>query len=222
MDQLSPIAASPASRALNQLLHCLLLPPPASAPNPAKPIIDTASAPKKKHAPLPILSRSLPTRRRRPPGGEWTSAAAHGHDIHPAGLLSLFPSVSPSPSPSRHGHANDGWHRRARRLRAPSSSSFPLATGPWRCPPASLAPGAASSLCSVCVHVLQVLQETLAACARGRGGPASSQPPAAVPFSSVDALPATAAATGRLLSLRRLRGRRGNLPSPPCLLAFFY
>ena len=166
----------------------------------------------------------------------------HGRDLHPAGLLSLFPSVSPSPSPSpsRHGQANDGWHRRARRLRAPSSSSFPLATGPRRCPPASLAPGAASSLCSVCVHVLQVLQETLAACARGRGGPASTQPPAAVPFSSVEAAqlrpnprrrcpspvwtrsPATAAATGRLLSLRRLSGRRGNLPSPPSLLAFFY
>jgi len=84
MDQLSPIAASPASRALNQLLHCLLLPPPASAPNPAKPIIDTASAPKKKHAPLPILSRSLPTRRRpgrrRPSSGERTSAAARGQD----------------------------------------------------------------------------------------------------------------------------------------------
>ena len=84
MDQLSPIAASPASRALNQLLHCLLLPPPASAPNPTKRIIDTASAPKKKHAPLPILSRSLPTRRRpgrrRPPGGERTSAAARGQD----------------------------------------------------------------------------------------------------------------------------------------------
>ena len=70
----------------------------------------------------------------------------------------------------------------------PPPPPFPLATGPRRCPPASLAPGAASSLCSVCVHVLQVLQETLAACARGRGGPASTQPPAAVPFSSVDAL----------------------------------
>ena len=232
MDQLSPIAASPASRALNQLLHCLLLPPPASAPNPAKPIIDTASASKKNTHLSPSsldLSRhgdgqgdGAPRVASGPPRRRAGRTAAHGRDLHPAGLLSLFPSVSPSPSPSRHGQANDGWHRRARRLRAPSSSSFPLATGPRRCPPASLAPGAASSLCSVCVHVLQVLQETLAACARGRGGPASSQPPAAVPFSSVDALPATAAATGRLLSLRRLRGRRGNLPSPPCLLAFFY
>jgi len=232
MDQLSLIAASPASRALNQLLHCLLLPPPASAPNPAKPIIDTASASKKNTHLSPSsldLSRhgdgqgdGAPRAASGPPRRRAGRTAAHGRDLHPAGLLSLFPSVSPSPSPSRHGQANDGWHRRARRLRAPSSSSFPLATGPRRCPPASLAPSAASSLCSVCVHVLQVLQETLAACARGRGGPASSQPPAAVPFSSVDALPATAAATCRLLSLRRLRGRRGNLPSPPCLLAFFY
>jgi len=83
MDQLSPTAASPASRALSQLLHCLLLPPPASAPNPTKRIIDTASAPKK-NAPRPILSRSLPKRRRpgrrRPLGGEWTSAAARGQD----------------------------------------------------------------------------------------------------------------------------------------------
>ena len=70
----------------------------------------------------------------------------------------------------------------------PPPPPFPLATVPRRCPPTSLALGAASSLCSVCVHVLQVLQETLAACARGRGGPASTQPPAAVPFSSVDAL----------------------------------
>ena len=71
MDQLSPIAASPASRALNQLLHCLLLPPPASAPNPAKPIIDTASAPKKKRTsphPLSISPETATARATAPPG----------------------------------------------------------------------------------------------------------------------------------------------------------
>ena len=198
MDQLSPIAASPASRALNQLLHCLLLPPPASAPNPAKPIIDTASAPKKKHAPLPILSRSLPTRRRpgrrRPPGGERTSAAARGQDggarPRPAPRWPPLPlpiGLSLSLSiPTRTGQ------RRLAQAGAAAAGALLLLLSPrdwpWRCPPASLAPDAASSLCSVCVHVLQVLQETLAACARGRGGPTSSQPPAAVPSSSVDAL----------------------------------
>ena len=135
MDQHSPTAASPASRALNQLLHCLLLPPLASAPNPTKRIIDTASAQKKNTHLSPSsldLSRhgdgqgdGAPRAASGPPRRRAGRTAAHGRDLHPAGLLSLFPSVSPSPSPSRHGQANDGWHRRARRLRAPSSSSFP-------------------------------------------------------------------------------------------------
>jgi hypothetical protein len=84
------------------------------------------------------------------------------------------------------------WTRRRRLSQAgvvvASSSSSLLATRPHRWPPASLAAGAASSFYSVCLHAMQVLQETLAACAMGRGGSALTQPPAAAPLSDVDAL----------------------------------
>jgi hypothetical protein len=127
--------------------------------------------------------------RRRPPAGERQSVAPPpGRGLPPADLLSLFPSLSPSLPLSRCGQGNDGSHRRSRLLQAPSSSSFPLVTEPRRWPPVSIAPGAASCLCSVCVHVLQLLQKTLESCARGRDGPASTQPLAVVPFFTVDAL----------------------------------
>jgi hypothetical protein len=145
-----------------------------------------------------------------------THPSAKKHGLSPP-LLTFFPSLSAQPWRRRPSSASLPFLPRQRQgdrrwCSAAAASSLLRLGGqrrPWgkagalllvlspralgtvdgrRWPPASLAPSAASSIYSVCIHVLQVLQETLAVWARGRGGLASTQSPAVVPFSSVDAL----------------------------------